>query len=232
MRMKPEHYQRLHDLSKLQHLSLRSQLILARRLVRQSLQDREAVQAFFREEVKKAEAGLPFTQRRLEIAKDLQRQSRDGFRTGLLEIGKWLYQSDEALTEKYGFDGVCDVLEVNPVHRPEVLKWAEDKSRAISTAAFIVGMEDSARQRSGRHPADWKEGTFFQVFLEMQVDLFRRKPELMPDPTAPGGPLYGIPVYHQQSDGTMARQSSPLTVHDAQGSRVVKRKIEVPRNGS
>lgn len=229
MRMKPEHHQRLHELTRLEHLSLRSLLILARRLVRQSLLDRKDVRTLFHEEVKKAEAGLPFTKRRLDTVKDLQRQARDHFRTGILEIGKWLYQVDEELTQKYGFDGVCDLLEVNPVHRPEAMQWMEDKNRAISAVAFISGMEDSAGQRSGRHPADWKEGTFFQVFLEMQMDLIRRRPDLMPDPTAPGGPLYGIPVYHPQPDGTMARQSAPLTVHDASGSHVVKRKIEVKK---
>lgn len=62
-------------------------------------------------------------------------------------------------------------------------------------------------------------------FEQMLID----KPGCLPDPFAPGGPFYGVPVYYPQPDGTMARQSAPLTVHDAKGSRVVKRKIEVKK---
>lgn len=49
----------------------------------------------------------------------------------------------------------------------------------------------------------------------------------MPNPFAPGGPLHGMPTYHLQPDGTLARKSASLTVHSSDGSsRVVERKVE------
>ncbi len=222
MRMKPEHYRHLYEISRLPHLTLRSQLIVARRLARQALADRLMTRSLLRDAVKTAEAGLPFTQRRLEEVKRMQEESRDTYRAGFLELGRWLYQMDETLTLRYGFDGICDLLEVNPVHRPEVLQYAEDKKRAIAAAAFIAGREDSASSQSGRRPADWKRGPFFEVFLEMTMDMVRRHPDAMPDPTAPGGPLYGIPTYTRMADGAMVRNAPTVTVHDGHGSRVVK----------
>lgn len=222
MRMKPEHYQRLYAISRLPHLTLRSQLIVARRLARQALADRQMTRALFRDAVQTAEAGLPFTQRRLEAVKRVQKESRGTYSAGFVELGGWLYQMDETLTLRYGFDGICDLLEVNPAHRPEVLEYAEDTKRAIAAAAFIAGREDSASSQSGRRPADWKRGPFFEVFLVMTMDMVRRRPDAMPDPTAPGGPLYGITTYTRMADGTMARNAPTVTVHDAQGSRVVK----------
>lgn len=226
MRMKQEHYRRLHEISQLTHLSPRSDLILARRIARQAFAEKELIQARFTAEIAKAESGIPFTKARLASLKEAQRAWRNSFTDGILAIGGWLSKYDEMLTERYGFDGICDVLEVNPVHRPDVLELADGKGRAVSAVAFVCGFEDSAAYQSGRSSSDYKEGPLFKVFLEMTLDLTRRRADLMPDPFEPGGPLYGAPIFHKQPDGTLARQSASLVVHDAKGRRVVKRKIE------
>ncbi|WP_395599584.1 hypothetical protein AB4P95_20270 [Pseudomonas sp. A1437] len=227
MQMKPEHSLRLNQLLDLPHLTMRSQLILARRLARNAHTERNLTRAFFREEVAKAKAGLPFTKDRLAKVKAVRDEARESYRAGLMEIGSWLYENDAALTKQYGFDGICDLLEVNPVHRADVVKYADDMGRAISAIAFVSGLEESASQQSGRRPADSKEGPLFFVFLEMMMKAMVENRAAMPDPFAPGGPFHGVPSYHLQPDGTMARKSASLVVHSPDGtSRVIERKVE------
>lgn len=227
MKMKPEHAKRLNQLLGMPHLTLRSQLILTRRLARDADAQRNLTRAFFREEMAKAKAGLPFTKDRLAKVEAVQKEARESFRAGLVEIGAWLYENDAALTARYGFDGICDLLEVNPVHRPDAIKYADDLGRAISAIAFVSGYEESASHHSRRRPADSKEGPLFQVFLEMMMKAMSENRAAMPDPFAPGGPFHGMPTYHRQPDGTLARKSASLTVHSPDGSsRVVERKVE------
>ncbi|MEA9994284.1 hypothetical protein QN382_19020 [Pseudomonas sp. 10B1] len=233
MRMKPEHLTRLCSLMDAPHLSLRSQFILVRRIVRNIHAERQLTRAHFAAEVKKAEAGLPFTQNTVTKIKETQDRARKSIKARLSDIGTWLYQNDQALTARYGFDGICDLLEVNPVHRAEVIEYAEDMGRAVSAIAFVSGYEESASQQSGRRPADSKEGPLFFVFLEMMMKAMSENRASMPDPFAPGAPLHGLPTYHKQPDGTLARKSASLVVHSPDGSsRVVERKLEKARDGA
>jgi len=169
MQMKPEHVCRLSLLIERPHLSLRSQLILVRRMARHLNTERELTSSYFKAEVRKAEAELPFTKRRLAKIKGAQGKSLEAFESGLIDIGAWLYKNDEALTAHYGFEGICDLLEVNPVHRAEVIKYAKDMTRAIAAAAFDSGLEDSANGQSGRQTADWKEGPLYQAIWEAGI---------------------------------------------------------------
>ena len=66
---------------------------------------------------------------------------------------------------------ICELLEVNPVHRAEVVQYAGDMDRAIFAVAFESGLEESARRQSGRHPADWKDGPLYQAFWEMRAQV-------------------------------------------------------------
>jgi hypothetical protein len=202
-------------------------------MVRNIHAERQLTRAHFAAEVKKAEAGLPFTQRSVTKIKEAQDKARKSIKSRLIDIGIWLYQNDEALTARYGFNGICDLLEVNPVHRAEVIEYAEDMGRAVSAIAFISGYEESASQQSGKRPADSKEGPLFFVFLEMMMKAMIENRAAMPDPFAPGGPFHGIPSYHKQPDGTLARKSASLVVHSPDGSsRVVERKVEKAKHGA
>lgn len=49
------------------------------------------------------------------------------------------------------------------------------------------------------------------------------QPEQLPDPFAPGSPLYGNPVRVLNPDASVTRKRPALTVHDSSGARVVKR---------
>lgn len=169
MQMNPEHAERLSLLIERPHLTLRSQLILVRRMARHLNTERELASSYFKTEVRKAKAELPFTKRRLVKIKEAQGKSLEAFESGLIDIGAWLYKNDEALTAHYGFEGICDLLEVNPMHRAEVIKYAKDMTRAIAAVALDSGLEDSANGQSGRHQVDWKEGPLYQAFWEVMI---------------------------------------------------------------
>ena len=112
---------------------------------------------------------LPSTKRRLGKIKEVQGKSFEAFKSGLIDIGAWLYKNDQALTARYGFEGICDLLEVSQVHREEVIKYAKDMDRVVAAIALDSGLEDSASRQSGRHPADWKDGPLYQAIWEVRI---------------------------------------------------------------
>ena len=169
--MKPEHAERLQTLVTVPHLSPRSRLIVLRRLARESHARREVVQAFFDSEIKKAKAGPPSTAKALKNIRGLYKQARADHEQIACVVGQWLFENDALLTTMYGFEGICELLEVNPVHRAEVVQYASDVDRAIFAVAFESGLEESASRQSGRHPADWKDGPLYQAFWEMREQI-------------------------------------------------------------
>ncbi|WP_190419141.1 hypothetical protein [Pseudomonas typographi] len=221
MQMKPKHAERLQEIAALPHLSPRSQLIIARRMARVYVAETEWGSSLLNAALRKAKAGLPFTEKRVAHLKEMREELRDDYGSSMVDLADWLYSVDRDITALYGFDGICDLLEVNPVHRAEVLEYAEDKSRAISAIAFVSGLEESASRQSGRHPADWKDGPLFNLFMRKFQQLMLDETNALPDPFAPGGPFYGVPTYHQHPDGTMVRATPALTVHDGADSKVV-----------
>ena len=131
--------------------------------------ERELSSSYFKAEIRKAKAELPFTKRRLAKIKEVQGKSLKAFKSGLSDIGAWLYLNDEALTARYGFEGICDLLEVNPAHREEVIKYAKDMTKAIAAIAFDLGLEESASRQSGSQTADWKDGPLYQAIWEVKI---------------------------------------------------------------
>lgn len=223
MQMKPEYAERLCGLAVLPHLSPRSRLIVVRRLARESSARWGDTRAFFEKQVKHFKAGLPFTAHALKCVNELRQQAREDHKRMQHELGQWLKENDAILTQLYGFDGVLDLLEVNPVHRAEVMTYKDDE-RAISSAAFVGGMEESASRQSGRKPEDWKDGPLFHVYMAMMTKFMAENPGALPDPTAPGGPLEGLPTYTQQPNGAMVRNTPVLRVHDATGAKTIDRR--------
>ena len=224
MQVKLKYKERLGDLLVMPHLSPRSRLIIVRRIARISHSQWVETREYFRELIKEAEVGLPFTTGTLKKIEALRIEARSQYKATSYQIGQWIYENDALLTTLYGFDGICDVLEVNPVHRPEVLEYAEDRERAIAAVAFIAGLEESADRQSGRQRPDYKDGPLFNVFMDMMMKAMKENRASMPDPTAPGGPLYGLPSYTRQADGSMVMNTPALTVYSAAGSKVVASK--------
>ena len=164
MRMKPEHAIRLLQLLHLTALSPRSRLIVARRVARYICTERLLSGGCTG--IGKTNTSLPFTKGQLAKINQIQNEASQLQRKMLLDIGTWLCQNEEILTEQYGFHGICDVLEVNPVHRAEVSEWAKDTKHGISAIAFISALEDSASVQSGRRPVEWKDGPLYQALRE------------------------------------------------------------------
>ena len=91
----------------------------------------------------------------------------------------------------------------------------------------VYCVEDSAEHRND----EWNDRPLHEaVNAEVHRVMFST-PEgkeaskgLFDELFASGGMFEKIPRYYRQPDGTMLRQGPPLTVHDADGSRVVERK--------
>lgn len=159
--MKPEYAERLLQLQELRNLSLRSQLILARRIARHSWNEYLLTQANF-------EAGLKSADKsEMASIKHARAQAAQQHRKTLSDIGTWLCQNEGFLMEKYGFESICDVLEVNPVHRAGVMNNTASEGQDISTFVFSYAFEDSASALAGRHPIEWKEGPLYQAIWEV-----------------------------------------------------------------
>ena len=131
---------------------------------------------------------LQFTKRQLAAIRKRRQEALRKYQADLCKLGSWIYQNDELLTARYGFDGVCDALEVNPVHRDEVKACMKDRSRAVAAVGFVSGFEDSASQQSGRHPTDWKDGPLFQAFMAMMRKSMADSLQGATDPFSPDGP--------------------------------------------
>lgn len=224
MLMKNEHFNRLIDLSCRTDMSLRTCLILARRALRHVIAVDALESVNMRRDLRAGKRGPPFTQKALDGLQESYRRLRQHNRDLLIDYGRFLRDHHRAIEAELGWDGLCDVLCVHPVHRAE----AGQLDQGLFGITWIGGQfEDSATHYGSELTG---EGPVTRAIGAAMLDWMKNNIKKMPDPTAPGGPLYGIPTYHPQPDGTMARQSAPLVVHDPDGStRAVERKIEVRR---
>lgn len=205
-------------------ISPRTNLIVIRRICRRLYEVSETIydeRRALRRQAEKQRAFLPFTADRVAELEKQAGEHRDdeleAIRPVLAGFGRDLLLDDGRLTEALGFDGLCDLLNINPVHRDKARQAGHTTVRKL---AFVEGLEDS----TDRHDPDWKDGPLFSACHAAMMEFIRTAPEgTLPDPFAPGGPLYGAPVRMVNPDGTVTLKRPDLTVHDASGSRVVKR---------
>lgn len=224
MRMKPEYARRLVELSNRGNNSLLTSLIIARRFTRHIRNEDDHDHEQYRAELAAAQVGLPFTASKVAELKKSKEAKRESRNQSLLKIADWLRRADSLLVKFYGFEMICDLLCVNPVHRAYAKTLTTEASGTITAVAFIAGLEDSASTTSGRKKADWNDGPLFHAFHRQMMQIMLDNPGVMPDPFAPDGPFYGVPIYTQQPDGTMVMNTPTVTVHGASGSKVVKGK--------
>ena len=224
MRMKPEHARRLVELSNRGNNSLLTSLIIARRFARHVRNEDSHDYEQYRTELAAAQAGLPFTASKVAELKKSREAKQESRNQSLLKIAGWLRMADSLLVKFYGFERICDLLCVNPVHRAEAKALVTEASGTITAIAFIAGLEDSASTASGRRKPDWNDGPLFHAFHRQMMQIMLDNPDAMPDPFAPDGPFYGVPTYTQQPDGTMVMNTPTVTVHGASGSKVVRGK--------
>lgn len=222
MRMKDEHLNLL--IAKLcQDLSFRMRLIAMRRALRHVLACDEDERQVLCATIRVLKRQLPFSKAKLESVEKLLSDCRQHNRDLLVDFGKYLREYHQAIEQSMTYDELCDVLCVNPVHRVE----SALAEKGLFGITWIGGQfEDSAAHYGSDGTG---KGPITRAISAAMTDWLIKNTDKLPDPFAPGGPFHGMPTYHPQPDGTMARQSAPLTVHDANGSRVVKRKIEVKK---
>lgn len=219
--MKNEHFEVLAT-KVCQHLSPRTRLIVMRRILREVLAQDDREQTILRMALRAMKRRLPFTQSRVTELEKLRSDCREANRAVLIDYGQVLRDYHHELEASMTFDELCDVLGVNPVHRAEVA----DIEKGLFAITWIGGQfEDSSAYYgkdgvTGAGPVTRAIGAAMHDFMIKNMDK-------LPDPFAPGGPFHGVPTYHPQPDGTLARKSASLVLHNANGSsRVVERNIE------
>jgi hypothetical protein len=220
--MKNEHFEVLAT-KVCQQLTPRTRLIVMRRILREVLAQDDREKTILRMAIRAMKRRLPFTQARVTELEGLLDDCRKANRAVLIDYGQVLRDYHRELELSMTFDELCDVLGVNPVHRAEVAEI----EKGLFAITWIGGQfEDSSAYYgkdglTGAGPVTRAIGAAMQDFMINNIDK-------LPDPFAPGGPFHGVPTYHAQPDGTLARKSASLVVHSADGSsRVVERKIEV-----
>lgn len=217
MLMNPEHFDRLADKS-VQVLSFRTRLIVTRRILREVLAQDEREKRILRMRIRQLKSKLPFTQGKITEIEHLLRDCRKANRDLLISYGQMLRDAHHAFEDNLGWEGLCDVLCVNRVHRDE----AGEHEKGLFGLTWIGGQfEDSSTHYgsdvTGGGPITRAVSAAMQEWMLHNMDK-------MPDPFAPGGPLYGLPLYTQQADGSMVMNTPAVTVHSAAGSKVVDSK--------
>ncbi|HEX8596733.1 MAG TPA: hypothetical protein VF682_26140 [Pseudomonas sp.] len=221
MLMKNEHFEVL--VTKVcQELSPRTRLIVMRRILREVMAQDDREKTILRMSIRAMKRRLPFTQPRLTELEGLLKDCRDANRDVLKDYGQLLRDYHHTLEASMTFDELCDVMCVNRVHRAEVAAV----EKGLFAITWIGGQYEDSSTHYGNDGLTGA-GPVTKAIGAAMHDFMMRNMDKMPDPFAPGGPFHGIPTYHHQPDGTLARKSASLTVHSPDGSsRVVERKLE------
>lgn len=159
-----------------------------------------------------------------------EEQARSEFRAIMLIIGQWLTDPEtrHSVDQQLGFDGLCDLIGANPVHRADARDLFEKgEIDALGAAIFVSGLEDSANANSGKQPLEWNDGPLFHAYMQVFHKALLDNPGAFPNPFDPGQPFYGTPVRVMRADGTVYTKRPALVVHDRDGgTRVFERKPE------
>lgn len=167
-----------------------------------------------------------FTTHRLATLENAYREFRDFLKESLEHSGRWLIASGPAL-EDLGFSTLCDLLSVNPVHRAQIKGQIDDHGDADTLIGYLLWdggcYEDSAEHLSGRRKR-WSTGPLTRAKTAAFHRALLDHPHILKQAFAPGGPLYGVPSYTMQPDGSMKRNAPALVVHSSDGGqRIVER---------
>lgn len=166
----------------------RDWLTITRRVLRHICTNRRATLDechAMRRKARKLRQFLPFT---AQAVADLEQQANDhgsealdAMRKVLVAYGQSIIRDSEGIADALGFDGLCDHLNINPVHREEARR---DGGATLQGLAYIARMEDSATE----YGDDWGAGgPLFEACMAAMCEFIRTCPEhLLPDPFAPG----------------------------------------------
>lgn len=186
--MNLNHVRTLANLATKPDASARTQLIATRMICRLYAADLDALNAerrALRRQARLARRFLPFTAAAVtaleQRAASHAEGRRESLRAALLGFGRVLLLDTDNLTATLGFDGLCDLLSINPVHREQARR---DGGETLQGLAFIARMEDSAQQ----HNDGWSDGgPLFRACQVAMSEFIHTCPDhLLPDPFAPG----------------------------------------------
>ncbi len=181
-------------------LSRKTMLILTQRVVRNGLaklaQIREERRVFRREAAKLK--AYPVAQRQvdslLEKSKSHREDDRKTIKQGLIGLGYHLVKDTDNSYDTIGFDCLCDLLSINPVHRPAI----PNDERGLAGLIFVARLENSASPQSD----GWGEGgPLFEACFMVMVDWIKTAPEGdLPDLFGPGSPFAGAELIKVQPE--------------------------------
>ena len=173
-------------------ISASTQLITTRRICRAIADQLDAIRGerrAIRREAGKLKAFLPFTRQAIEELEERAREHQEAIRTGaqdaLAGFGQSLMFDREGLAQALGFDRMCDLLGVNPVHRQQARTDGDTSLRGLT---YLSQLEDSADRKSEEWGAG---GPLYRACHAAMIRFIRECPEdQLPDPFSPGA-LFG-----------------------------------------
>lgn len=174
----------------------RALFILIQRCIRISLRHKDQIgeeRRVFRREAGKLKSFLPFTKGQIETLINKSRTHRDdelqSLRKGLVGFGFTLIHDKERVFEKIGFDGLCDLLSINPVHRADARAMEE---QSLAGLIYVARLECSVNPKS----EEWGSGgPLFEACMLAMMDWIRTAPdEDLPDLFGPNSPFAGAQV--------------------------------------
>ncbi|MFP7637417.1 hypothetical protein ACLIMJ_04950 [Pseudomonas veronii] len=189
--MTPRLITRLCNIALRPDISASTQIITTRRICRAIAEQLDAIRSerrALRRQAGKLKAFLPFTRQTIaeleEQASEHQKATRSGAWGALAGFGQSLMFDREGLAQALGFDLMCDLLGVNPVHRQQA---SADGDTSLRGVAYLSQLEDSAGHKRG----DWGTGgPLYRACHAATIRFIRECPEdQLPAPFAPGAPF-------------------------------------------
>lgn len=189
--MTPSLITRLCNIALKPGISASTQLITTRRICRAIAGQLDVIRgerlAILRD-AGKLKAFLPFTRQRIEELEVKAREHQEAIRTGaqdaLAGFGQSLMFDREGLAQALGFERMCDLLGVNPVHRQQARTDGDTSLRGLT---YFSQLEDSADRKSEEWGAG---GPLYRACHAAMIRFIKECPEdQLPDPFAPGAPL-------------------------------------------
>lgn len=103
----------------------------------------------FRREAEKLRKNLPYTVLDMEVLEDLADTHRadelEHIRVRLAQFGNLMSADGSGIASRLGFDRLCDILNVNPIHRSEA---RIEGGKTLRGLIFEARVEDSADVKS------------------------------------------------------------------------------------
>lgn len=184
------------------NLPPRAMFILTQRCIRISLRHIDQIRderRVFSREAGKLKAYLPFTQGQIDalMAKSRTHREQDMQSTKqvLIGFGYHLIKDTDRVFETIGFDGICDLLSINPVHRSDALL---NEEQSLAGLIYVARLENSASPQR----EEWgRGGPLYEACFLAMVNWIKTAPEGdLPDLFGPNSPFAGAKVVQVQSE--------------------------------